>query len=277
MWARMDELKTFDNMIDCLNVVRGVTMQNFELTEIGVVHSPYKMMSEAPHQGRVSEDLVTLEVYPEFSEGLVALGERNTHLIVVYWQDRAERKVSTQTAWFSEESMGTFALRTPHRPNPIGLCVAEIVKIEGNMIVVKGMDALDDSPLLDIKPYGPLFDSVPEAVFDGPTLEHLRGHIHHHGDGKYHHHYHGEGHHHDHDHGHDHDHDHHHDDEHHASDGHYHHSHEHHHHVGDSHYHHSHPHHHGDGHDHHGHGHDHDHRHDDDQHHDGDGNYHHSH
>ncbi len=75
------------------------------------------------------------------------------HIIVLYWCDRARRDVlKTVTPWGPEEK-GVFATRSPSRPNPIAFCVVDLVRIEGNNLVVKGLDALDKSPLLDIKPY----------------------------------------------------------------------------------------------------------------------------
>ncbi len=89
--------------------------------------------------------------------------ERCSHLIVLYWQDRANRSIlQTRTPW-GPEVHGVFATRSPNRPNPVGLCVVKLVEREGRFLKVRGMDALDGSPLIDIKPYSPQIDSVQDA------------------------------------------------------------------------------------------------------------------
>lgn len=133
-----------------------------ELVPIGRVHSPYREPKEAPHQGRFSENLAELEVYPDFAAGLKDV-EQATHLIVLYWCDRAARDVLQTTTPHGPEVRGVFACRSPSRPNPIAFCVVELVERKGNRLVVRGLDALDGSPLLDIKPYSAEVDCVPEA------------------------------------------------------------------------------------------------------------------
>lgn len=133
------------------------------LIPIGVVvHSPYKAPAEAPYQGRHREDDSTLEVFEAYEDALQDV-EKSSHLIVLYWQDRGDRGVlKTRTPW-GPEIRGVFATRSPNRPNPIGLCVVDLVERNGRFLRVKFMDALDGSPLLDIKPYYPGVDSVREA------------------------------------------------------------------------------------------------------------------
>ncbi len=133
-----------------------------ELVPIGEVHSPYREPKEAPHHGRFSDKLAELEVYPGFADGLKDV-EQATHLIVLYWCDRASRDVLQTTTPHGPEVRGVFACRSPSRPNPIAFCVVELVERKGNRLVVRGLDALDGSPLLDIKPYSSEMDSVPEA------------------------------------------------------------------------------------------------------------------
>lgn len=130
-----------------------------ELIPIGIVHSPYKSQKDAPRQGRMTDDKVVLEIYPEFAEGLMSI-EGLKHIIVLYWCHLAKRDVlKTVTPW-GPELKGVFATRSPSRPNPIAFCVADVVRVEHNRVYVKGVDALDGSPLLDIKPYSYQFDSV---------------------------------------------------------------------------------------------------------------------
>lgn len=132
------------------------------INPIGVVHSGYKKWGDAPHQGRHQEDLSTLEVFEEFEPGLKDI-ETCSHLIVLYLQDRGDRsKLQTRTPW-GPEVHGVFATRSPNRPNPIGICTVELVERKGRRLTVKWLDALDGSPLVDIKPYSAGVDSVPGA------------------------------------------------------------------------------------------------------------------
>ncbi|MBE3586895.1 tRNA (N6-threonylcarbamoyladenosine(37)-N6)-methyltransferase TrmO [Desulfofundulus thermocisternus] len=133
-----------------------------ELIPIGVIHSLYRAPGEAPHQGRFSDRTAELEIYPQFMEGLKDV-EQATHLIVLYWCHLAQRDVlQTRTPW-GPEIRGVFACRSPSRPNPIAFCVAELLEVKENRLLVRGVDALDGSPLIDIKPYSSEVDSVPGA------------------------------------------------------------------------------------------------------------------
>lgn len=75
------------------------------------------------------------------------------YFIILYWQDRAERDKLKVFSHGKSEKMGVFSTRAPVRPNPIGFCLVELVKVDGNTLTVKWLDALDGSPLLDIKPF----------------------------------------------------------------------------------------------------------------------------
>jgi len=132
------------------------------LVPIGTARTPYKNRRDAPRQGRTTNSLSTLEILPRFETGLDSL-ETFSHLIVLYWQHMGDRnKFRTTTPW-GPEVRGVFATRSPNRPNPIGLCVVELVAKCGLVLTVRGMDAVDESAILDIKPYFPELDSVPHA------------------------------------------------------------------------------------------------------------------
>jgi tRNA-Thr(GGU) m(6)t(6)A37 methyltransferase TsaA len=133
-----------------------------QLTPIGVIHSPYKERGDAPRQGQLSEDEIILDVFPQFAAALKAI-ERCSHLIVLYWGDRANREILQSRTPFSESPVGVFSSRSPNRPNPIAFCVADLIRVEGTRLTVRGVDALEGSPLLDIKAYAPVIDCVPEA------------------------------------------------------------------------------------------------------------------
>jgi tRNA-Thr(GGU) m(6)t(6)A37 methyltransferase TsaA len=132
------------------------------LRRIGVVHSPYREKGEAPFQGRHRNEESTLEVYEAYEPALLD-SEQCSHLLVLYWQDRGDRSIlQSRTPW-GPEVHGVFATRSPNRPNPIGLCVVELLERHGRFLRVRGMDALDGSPLIDIKVYSAQIDSVPNS------------------------------------------------------------------------------------------------------------------
>ncbi len=137
-----------------------------QLKPIGVIHSPYKEQGQAPRQGRLQLDISEIEVFPEFAEGLKDI-EKNSHLIVLYWCDRGTRDKLLTTTPMDDRVRGVFSTRSPHRPNPIAFDVVDLIGREGNRLVVRGMDALDGSPLLDIKPYSYELDAILPGEVEG--------------------------------------------------------------------------------------------------------------
>lgn len=131
-----------------------------ELKPIGIIHSPFRERGQAPRQGRFNQEEAVLEVLPDFADGLLGV-EESPYLLVLYWCDRADRERLVTVTPHGPEPRGVFACRSPSRPNPIALCVAELIRREGNRLIVRGVDALNGSPLLDIKPYVPDLDCVP--------------------------------------------------------------------------------------------------------------------
>ena len=133
------------------------------LRQIGVVHSPYGEPKDAPFQGKHANDESTLEVFESYEPALLDT-DRCSHLIVLYWQDRADRNVLQSCTPWGPEVHGVFATRSPNRPNPIGLCMVELLGRDGPFLKVRGMDALEGSPLIDVKPYSSEVDSVQDAI-----------------------------------------------------------------------------------------------------------------
>lgn len=130
---------------------------SLELKPIGVIHSPYRAGGEAPRQGCGREEICQVEVFKEFEEGLKDI-EGFSHIILIYWLHRSRRySLVVKTPW-DVIPHGLFATRSPNRPNPLGLSVVELVAREKNILRVKGLDAIDGTPLLDIKPYFPTID-----------------------------------------------------------------------------------------------------------------------
>jgi len=126
--------------------------QSLELRPIGIIHSPYKDREEAPYQGHKSEAISQIEVFKGFEEGLQDI-EGFSHIIVIYWFHKSQGyHLLVKTPW-DDVPHGLFSTRSPHRPCPLALTVVELVARKENILEVKGLDAIDGSPLLDIKPY----------------------------------------------------------------------------------------------------------------------------
>ena len=123
-----------------------------QLQEIGVVHNAYKNLTDIPRQGHMSAEISEIEIHPNFSDGLLKI-EQNKHLIVLYWAHLAKRDILKTIPPAAKELHGVFASRSPGRPNPLSLCIAELIAREDNILRVKGIDALDGSSVIDIKPY----------------------------------------------------------------------------------------------------------------------------
>ncbi len=118
---------------------------------VGVIHSPYSSPEEAPRQGVLSGEESEIEIFEEYAEALEGVEELH-HLVVLYWFDRGRRDLLKATPPGEVRERGVFATRSPHRPNPIALCVVEVLERKGRRLRVRGLDALDGSPLLDLKP-----------------------------------------------------------------------------------------------------------------------------
>jgi len=131
----------------------------FELSPIGVVRSPYKVRGDAPRQGRLTETVAEIVIGEQYRDGLYRLEERR-HLFILCWFDRSSRTSLRATPPHKGEEYGVFATRSPDRPNPVGLSLVDVLSIEGGVLRVRGLDAIDGTPVIDIKPYSPDIDSV---------------------------------------------------------------------------------------------------------------------
>jgi len=125
---------------------------------IGIIHSPFKDLEQMPIQptGFSSADGYA-EVFTEFVEGLKDL-DGFSHIILLYHLHRTSRIDLVVTPFLGQELRGIFATRAPTRPNPLGLSIVKLIRIEHEKIYLSNIDILDDTPLLDIKPYVPEFD-----------------------------------------------------------------------------------------------------------------------
>ena len=130
---------------------------------IGRVRTPWKRRDDCPKNARESEAICTLEVDPRWAQGLTGV-ETCSHLVVLYWMNRSRRDLVLQVPRTYDAGRGTFALRSPARPNPIAMSVVKLVGVEDTRLSVIGLDCLDDTPLLDIKPYFASTDAFADAV-----------------------------------------------------------------------------------------------------------------
>ena len=125
---------------------------------IGVIYSEHTAAEKTPIQPVYARGCKgRVEVYPEFAEGLKDLGGFS-HLYLLYHFHQCREVKLTVKPFLQDVERGLFSTRAPCRPNPIGLSVVELVKMEGNILHVDGLDILDGTPLLDVKPYTEKFD-----------------------------------------------------------------------------------------------------------------------
>ena len=123
-----------------------------QLKEIGIARNAYKNLTDIPRQGRMSEEISEIEIHPDCADGLLRI-EQNKYLIVLYWAHLAKRDILKTIPPAAKEIHGVFASRSPGRPNPLSLCIVELLERRDNILRVKGLDALDGSAVIDIKPY----------------------------------------------------------------------------------------------------------------------------
>jgi len=137
--------------------------KKFEIVQIGIIHSPYKTKDECPIQSRVKpEGKGRVELFPEYEKGLETI-ETFSHIMLFYIFDQAGKIELYRPTFLDDSSHGVFASRHPCRPNGIGISIVKLEKREKNVLEVSGVDMLDDSPLVDIKPYIPRFDIYENA------------------------------------------------------------------------------------------------------------------
>jgi formylmethanofuran dehydrogenase subunit E len=116
------------------------------LTPVGVARTPYETTDDAPHQGFADDAEATIELFDQYADALAGV-EDVVRLTVVYWADSADRS-SLQ----GDDGVGAFARRTPNRPNPLSICTCMVLDVDGHRLRVRGLDAVDGSPVVDLKP-----------------------------------------------------------------------------------------------------------------------------
>jgi tRNA-Thr(GGU) m(6)t(6)A37 methyltransferase TsaA len=140
---------------------------------IGVIHTPFNDLLKMPIQPTSEASAPgEVEVFADFTAGLKDL-EGFSHVILLYHLHQVRRFALTVTPFLDTETHGIFATHAPTRPNPIGLSIVKLLRIQGSTLYVENIDILDGTPVLDIKPYIPQFDGYSEARIG--WLEQARG------------------------------------------------------------------------------------------------------
>ncbi|MDO6962896.1 tRNA (N6-threonylcarbamoyladenosine(37)-N6)-methyltransferase TrmO [Rhizobium alvei] len=129
------------------------------LTYIGRIKTPWTSRMETPRQGRHDGPVCEIEIFEPWVAALKGV-ERFERLEILYWLDQSRRDLVLQSPASNGEVHGTFSIRSPVRPNPIGTSIVLLDRIEGNRLFVRGFDCLDGTPLLDLKPDRSLFKPI---------------------------------------------------------------------------------------------------------------------
>jgi len=138
-------------------------MTEIRYTPIGLIHSPYKEPPGTPIQAAVSPDSEgTVELFPEYAEGLRDI-EGFSHIYLIYHFHKSHQVKLLVKPFLQDIEHGIFATRSPGRPNPIGISIVRLINRNESILHIQGVDILDETPVLDIKPYSSIFDCFPDA------------------------------------------------------------------------------------------------------------------
>jgi len=129
------------------------------LKPVGIIHSPFKERKDSPHQGRYGDQNSEIHIFDEYVDALEGI-EKYKNLIILYWFDKAERDLLKVIPFGKSKKRGVFSTRAPSRPNPISFSLVDLLKLKQNKLTVKGLEALDGSLVVDIKPYWKDIDCV---------------------------------------------------------------------------------------------------------------------
>ncbi|MBA7713565.1 tRNA (adenine(37)-N6)-methyltransferase [subsurface metagenome] len=141
-------------------------MNEIRYKPIGIIHSPFKQPRGTPIQPAGARDIEgTVEIAPEYVDGLKDI-EGFSHIILIYHFHLSKGYSLAVKPYMDDQSRGLFATRAPSRPNPIGISMVRLVRVDGNILLIRDVDIVDGTPLLDIKPYVPKFDT-PEVEKTG--------------------------------------------------------------------------------------------------------------
>ena len=146
-----------------LSLTCKIMREAFKLEQIGIIHSPFKTKEDCPVQGILNPSAAgRVELFPEYLEGLATI-ETFTHIYLFYIFNQSNEVILSRPTFFDDNPHGIFASRHPCRPNSIGMSIVKLEQKNGNELIVSGIDVLDQTPLIDIKPYVPRFDYFENA------------------------------------------------------------------------------------------------------------------
>ena len=151
--VRLNEIRVGEVAVEMPSVADA------SLVFIGRISTPWTSRLECPRQGRLDGPVCTIEIFEPWIAALdgIAAFER---LEVLYWLDQSRRNLVRQSPANDGSTRGTFALRSPVRPNPIGTSIVRLVGVEAGLVSVRGLDCLNGTPLLDLKPDRSLFTPI---------------------------------------------------------------------------------------------------------------------
>ena len=148
-------------------------MNKIIMHPIGIIHSPYKKSKDIPIQGRFRDDVEAwVELKNEYVKGLKDL-DKFSHAILLYYFHKSDKENIRGKPFLEDDEHGIFAIRSPNRPNHIGFSVVKIKCVQENKVFFTQVDMIDETPLLDIKPYVKYFDSR-EDVISGWIDKHFK-------------------------------------------------------------------------------------------------------
>ena len=147
-------------------IIKGVSkkMNQIIFHPIGVIHSPYKESKEIPIQGRFKDNVEAyIELKGKYVKGLKDL-DKFSHAIIIYYFHMSDKENIEGKPYLEDDKHGIFAIRSPHRPNHIGLSIVKIKRIQENKLYFTYVDMIEGTPVLDIKPYVRFFDNIENAI-----------------------------------------------------------------------------------------------------------------
>jgi len=140
-------------------------MENITYKAIGIIRTPFLKISDMPVQPNGAAGIYgVIELNPDLISGLIDL-DGFSHLILLYHLHLVKESKLSVIPFMDDKPHGIFATRAPARPNPIGISTVKLQKVEGNLLYVEGVDMLDSTPLLDIKPFFPKYDNQQDVKF----------------------------------------------------------------------------------------------------------------
>jgi len=134
-----------------------------QIESIGLIHTPYTNLEDMPIQPKGAKEIIaSLNIKREYAQGLKDL-EGFSHIYLIYFFHEAKRSELEVIPFMDTQNRGVFSTRSPLRPAHIGLSLTQVISVNDNIVTIRGIDVLDGTPLLDIKPYIPQFEDIKEV------------------------------------------------------------------------------------------------------------------